>query len=484
MRIDRVIQTHERTMDYQQKESVYQELLAEYSQKDAMAEEFPIVMDVKWGLHYVPEKMGNSEMKQKMENSEMIRKKTAQIAAEILCTNPHSLKKYENLSLLLDCSCTSGADKKNEQIAELLTEGTPKIRSRTFQELLKPLMLAEDSVLEGKTDEELAQTWEKLGPMLYQCSVLDKIMTEAEQLKIPMEEKAKAEIASFFEKGQLSCQMTMGRASVIANACYAVLNDRDLRKLDREILKKEAKQSGMGLKDYLTDIAELSEHYEKHLRGQLSQKLSQLGYDKPESVMLGNFRGKPYEYPLAIEVLKTGRPVYVIGENRKLLHTVEVLGPDGFLKPVIERKKTVSLEKYLEDAQNSMRKLIKGQKELSESGRKEAQMYMAKAVCFQRLLMEKQAGDSKPGRLGQVIGNDERKFEMAAGFICKDERFQNLTKDITVEAVREFMDTGGERELLRRYVQQQLLGSEPDVRKSPKQKTGPELEPAVLAMGR
>lgn len=483
MRIDRVIQTHNRRSDYREKEAVYQELLEEYSQQDAMTEDFPILMELKWGIQYVPEKIGNSELRQKMEYSEKLREKTAEISADMLCTNPYSLKEYEHLSLLLDQSCNQEADKKNRQIAELLTEGSQKIRDRTFQELLKPLMLAGNSVLEGKTDEELVKTWEQLAPVLCQCSVIDKIITEAEQLGVQVKGETRAGLFDFFEKGRLPCQVTMGRAGIIANACYARLNDKDLKKVDGNILKKEAAGANPVLSDYLTDIAELSGHYEEHIRDQLGQKLMQLGYEKSGQAKLGNLRGKPYEYNFAVEVLKTGRPVYVIGENKKLLHTIEVLGTDGFLKPIVSRKQQSAIDKYMEDTTRAIREMLSTGQALSEDISQTARMYMAKMVCFQKLLTEKRMGGGKPGKLEKAIGNDGRKFEKAANMICQDERFQELTKDITIEKLIDFVNAHGEQELLQRYVQAQILENVTNVPKAvPKKKAEPVEKEAIPAL--
>ncbi|MDD6207617.1 MAG: hypothetical protein PUB10_03740 [Clostridiales bacterium] len=466
MRVDRVVQMHEKISDYRQKDKVYHEILDEYSVADTTAEDLITSLEVKWGLQYTPEKLGNSEIRQKAECSDRFRKKVADMAARILCTDCHSLNEYKNLSTLLDYSCTPEADRRNQQITKLLTQGSQKVKDRTFLELLKPLTLAQNSVLEGKTDEELVENWEQLAPALYQSNQLEQIVAEAETLDIGIKPEMKQQLQQFCDKAKLPCMMTLNRAGIIASPYYARINDEDLRKLDSSVLRETAKEASFTLADYLNDIEQLSHRYEEHIRDQLGRKLAQLGYQEPGKTVLGDLRGRPYDVDKAVEVLKTGRPVYVIGEKRKLLHTIETVGNDGFLKPIGNKNHPPSLEKYLADARKAAQKLAASGQTLSEEGRQEARMYMAKMVCFQKLLNEKRLGNGQPGRLEKAIGGDEQKFARTAERICQDAVFQKITNDITTKSLEEFINTRGEQELNRRYIK--ALAAEKAADSSPK----------------
>ena len=53
----------------------------------------------------------------------------------------------------------------------------------------------------------------------------------------------------------------------------------------------------------------------------------------------------------------------------------------------------------------------------------------------------------------QAIGEDKEKFMKAANMIYKDSVFEELTKNISLEQLEEFVNNHGEVELNRCYVQ-------------------------------
>jgi hypothetical protein len=210
----------------------------------------------------------------------------------------------------------------------------------------------------------------------------------------------------------------------------------------------------MTLKDYLSDNIEIIKYTDEHIREQLLDKVQQIGYKKPEDAVLGNIRGRAYEYEDAIEVLKSNRPVYVIGENRKLIGVIESSGRDGFLKPISIRKQNTLIKDYMEKAKQAVQQMVSENKPLSQEGQKAARYYMAKVVCYERLLNDKKMGN---GSLSQVIGDDEKKFQKAATMIYNDPVFEKLTDKISLEQLEDFMNNHGEKELNRQYIRESMV---------------------------
>ena len=255
----------------------------------------------------------------------------------------------------------------------------------------------------------------------------------------------------FQEKSGLSMEMLSSRAGVISSIYYPVIHEEDVQKMDGTMLKSIAEKAPMTFQDYLTDNISIMEHLESHIESQLDEKLRQIGYKNPKEAMLGNIRGKRYEYPMAIAVLKTKRPVYVIGEDRKLICVVETAGQDGFLKPIANQRQQMIMSDYLEKAKLLIQNMLKEERTLSEEGKKTARMFMANMVCYEKLITEKKLGQ---GSLYQVIGEDKDKFIKAANMIYKDPVFEELTKNIALEQLEQFVNNHGEAELNRRYVQE------------------------------
>ena len=129
---------------------------------------------------------------------------------------------------------------------------------------------------------------------------------------------------------------------------------------------------------------------------------------------------------------------------------VEVAGQDGFLKPIVNQKQTMIMNDYLEKAKELIQNMIKENRPLSEDGVKTARMFMANMVCYQKLITEKKLGQ---GSLYQAVGEDKEKFMKAANMIYKDSVFEELTKNISLEQLEEFVNNHGEVELNRCYVQ-------------------------------
>ena len=84
-------------------------------------------------------------------------------------------------------------------------------------------------------------------------------------------------------------------------------------------------------------------------------------------------------------------------------------------------------------------------------------MYMAKMICYEKLITEKKLGQ---GNLYQAIGEDKDKFMKAANMIYKDPVFEELTKKIDLKRLEEFLNNHGEVELNRRYVQELMIGKQ------------------------
>lgn len=457
MRVDRIVKQYRAVGDYREKEKVYTEIFNDYSVADISVTDFTVLLESEWKIKYTPEKIGKSEIKQKEENSRILRSKIAELSAGRICTDVYELKDYENLALLLDYSGTAEADERNKAYSRIFMHGSVEEKTALFWEKLKPLLELKESVLEGKTDDELAKNWEVWQPLFEQFSVLDKITEEAVSVGVKIEPKLTERMNSLWEKSASSIGMLNSRAGVVASAYYSVINEEDIQKMDEAVLRKMTNRMSMTFKDYIADNLEIIEGLNSHIENQLSEKLKQIGYKHPKEAVLGNLRGKSYEYNMAIEVLKSKRPVYVIGKERKLVCVVEATGRDGFLKPIANQKQNVLMSDYLEKARELIKKLIEEKRPLSEDGVKSARMYMAKMVCYEKLRNEKKLGY---GNLYQAIGEDEQKFVKATNMIYKDPVFERLTQNIGLEQLEEFVNNRGEVELNKRYVRELMAGKQ------------------------
>ena len=450
MRVERILKQYETVSDYREKEKVHIRILEDYSVADITLSDFAVLLETNWKIKYTPKKVGNSEMRIREENSKILRNKIALLAAGKLCTNVYEMGKYKHLALLLDQNGTQEADKKNQKDIKVFMEGETEEKTKLFWEKLQPLMDLKESVLEGKTDEELVENWDTWQPLFEQFGVLDKIVEEALQIGVEIKPEIINRMNEFQKKSSLSLEMLSSRAGVISNIYYPIIHEEDVQDIDEKMLKNIRGKVPMTLQDYLTDNISIMEHIESHIENQLSEKLKQVGYENPKKAALGNIRGKAYEYSMAIEVLKTKRPVYVLGEDRKLICVVEVAGRDGFLKPIVNQKQPMIMSDYLEKAKVLIKNMIKEKQPLSEDGVKTARMFMANMVCYEKLITEKKLGQ---GSLYQAIGEDKEKFIKAANMIYKDPVFEELTKNVALEQLEEFVNNHGEVELNRRYVQ-------------------------------
>ena len=450
MRVERILKQYETVSDYREKEKVHIRILEDYSVADITLSDFAVLLETDWKVKYTPKKVGNSEIRIREENSKILRNKIALLAAGKLCTNVYEMEKYKHLALLLDQNGTQEADKKNQKDIKVFMEGETEEKTKLFWEKLQPLLELKEDVLEGKTDEELVKNWDTWQPLFEQFGVLDKIVEEALQTGVEIKPEIINRMNEFQEKASLSLEMLNSRAGVISNVYYPIIHEEDVQEIDEKMLKNIRGKAPMTLQDYLTDNLSIMEHMDSHIENQLSEKLKQAGYKNPKEAMLGNIRGKAYEYSMAIGVLKTKRPVYVLGEDRKLICVVEVAGQDGFLKPIANQKQTMIMSDYLEKAKALIQNMIKEKQPLSEDGVKTARMFMANMVCYEKLITEKKLGQ---GSLYQAIGEDKEKFMKAANMIYKDPVFEELTKNVAIEQLEEFVNNHGEVELNRRYVQ-------------------------------
>ena len=450
MRVERILKQYEAVSDYREKEKVHNRILEDYSAADITLSDFAVLLETNWKVKYAPKKVGNSEIRIREENSKNLREKIALLAAGKLCTNAYEMKEYKHLALLLDHKGTLEADKNNQNDIKVFLEGKTAEKTKLFWNKLEPLLELKESVLEGKTDEELVENWETWQPLFEQFSVLDKIVEEALQIGVEIKPEIVSRMNEFQKKAELSLEMLCSRAGMVSSIYYPIIHEEDIQEIDEKMLKSIREKAPMTFRDYLTENLSIMENMQKHIENQLDEKLKQAGYANPKAAVLGNMRGKAYEYSMAVEVLKTKRPVYVIGEDRKLVCVVEVAGQDGFLKPIVNQKQTMIMNDYLEKAKELIQNMIKENRPLSEDGVKTARMFMANMVCYQKLITEKKLGQ---GSLYQAVGEDKEKFMKAANMIYKDPVFEELTKNIALEQLEEFVNNHGEVELNRSYVQ-------------------------------
>jgi hypothetical protein len=282
---------------------------------------------------------------------------------------------------------------------------------------------------------------------------LEKVINEAEQKGIHLEESVRKRIEKFRVETYHPATTMLLRCAVISNVYYAQVSEEDLRRMEITTLREMKNMTSGTISDYLQDMIDVEENYDKQLMDQLTRKVKLLGYKNISEVLLGNMRGREYTPRLAMGVLKTGRPVYVLGENKRLVHVIESAGPDGFLKPIAEKKQEVLLGDYLQKAKVLMHQMSEQKEPLLDEGKKAARLYMAKMVCYEKMLNERRLGG---GKLEKAVGESEKKFNMAVDMIYKDPIFQNLTKDITVDTLRSFVQNHGEKELNRRYVEERM----------------------------
>ena len=450
MRVERILEQYETVSDYREKEKVHIRILEDYSAADITLSDFAILLETNWKVKYVPKKVGNSEIRIREENSKILRNKIALLAAGKLCTNIYEMKVYKHLALLLEHTGTLEADKNNQRDIKVFMKGEVEEKTKLFWKKMEPLLELKESVLEGKTDEELVENWDTWQPLFEQISVLDKIVEEALQIGIEIRPEIVSRMNKLQKKAGLSMEMLSSRAGVVSSIYYPIIHEEDVQGIDKKMLINIREKAPMTFRDYLTDNILIMENMQKHIENQLSEKLKQAGYGNLKEAVLGNIRGKAYEYSMAIEMLKAKRPVYVIGEDRKLICVVEVAGKDGFLKPIVNQKQPMIMSDYLEKTKTIIQNMIKEKQPLSEDGVKTARMFMANMVCYEKLITEKKLGQ---GSLYQAIGEDKEKFMKAANMIYKDSVFEELTKNISVEQLEEFVNNHGEVELNRCYVQ-------------------------------
>ena len=451
MRVERILKQYETVADYREIEKVHSRILEDYSVADITLSDFAVLLETNWRVKYTPKKVGNSEIRVREENSKILRNKIALLAAGKLCTNAYEMKEYKHLALLLNHNGTLEADENNQKDIKVFMEGKTEEKTKLFWEKLQPLLALKESVLEGKTDEELVEKWEKWQPLFEQFSVLDKIVEEALLIGVDIKPEIVDKMNRLQKQAALSIEMLTSRAGIVSSIYYSVIHEEDVQEIEEKMLKSMLDKAPMTFRDYLIDNISIVEHLESHIENQLGEKLKHIGYENPRDAMLGNIRGKMYDYSMAIGVLKTKRPIYVIGEDKKLICVVEVAGQDGFLKPIANQRQNMFMSEYLEKAKVLIKNMVKEQKPLSEEGKQTARMFMANMVCYEKLIAEKKLGQ---GSLYQAIGEDKEKFIKAANMICKDPVFVELTKNIALEQLEEFVNNHGEAELNRRYVQQ------------------------------
>lgn len=453
MRIDRVVQAYDKVLDYKQFHTMCHEIYERYSETSMDALDFVFMIEKHFGKDYVPEKLGYTEIEKKTECSKRMRRKTAEIAAAALCTNTYMPEEYRYMRALMDYSCTKEADESNRKMAEVFLRGEQAEKTDLFWERLKPILSSKESLLEWKTDDELVENWELLALIFYQFQILDKIVAEAKSLGVDLPPEVEDRFTDFQAKGQLPTFMMFCRAGVIANVHYSQINDGDVKKIDVGFLREVMPKFSFTLEDYLRDITELVEYIDENVKDQVKRKLKQLGYKQMTAALLGNMRGRAYEDNMAFEVLKTGRPVYVLGENRKLVYALEVLGTDGFLKPIMNKKRKLLLADYLEKMKALIQDMVQLGQPLSPEGQKTARLYMATMVCYEKLQLERAKGSV---RLWHALQDDESKFAKAVNMICEDENFIKLTEDITLESLQKFVKEHGEKKLNRKYMEMRI----------------------------
>lgn len=451
MRVDRIVEQYRAALSNQGREDVYHTILHDHSVTDISVADFAVLLEANWKVRYTPAKIGHSQMQQKEENSRVLREKIADRAAKVICTERFGLKEYPNLALLLDYSGTPEAFAKNENDCKTLLHGSGEEKTRLFWDRMNPLLGLKKSILEAKTDEELAKNWDKWEPYLTQFTVLDKIVEEAAEIGVLIKPTVSVRMSGLQQESALSIQMLTCRAGIVANPYYSRLNDQDIRKLDRTVLEKITQRASLTLKDYLSDNLDIMKYTTQHIQKQLVEKVQQIGYKNPKDAVLGNLRGQTFDLDTAVEMLKDHKPVYVIGENKKLEAVIESAGRDGFLKPVGSRDHHSPIHEYIEQSKDMVKKMLKENRPLSPEGERAARFFMAKMVCFEKLLNEKKFGS---GSLAQAIGNDDQKFQKAANLICKDPVFEKITDKISIERLHDFVSNHGEIELNRQYIQE------------------------------
>lgn len=454
MRIDRVLKQYQPVLDYREKENIYQQIVKDYSVMNISVSDFAVLMDLKWNIKYEPEKIGKSELTQKEENSKILREKTAKLAARSLCTDLHELKNYKHLALLLDYSATKEAWSQNKKDSEVLVHGSKEEKTALFWDKLKPLLALKKSVLEAKTDGELANRWGEWQPLFQQFRVLDKIVEEAKEVGVEISPKIAGRMKNFQEETKLSIHMLECRAGMAANVYYSKLSEAAIQKIGVSVLDKIAKATSMTLRDYIQDNIDILNCKELHIKKQLQDRLEQIGYSDPKEAVFGNIKGDIYNFEAAVEVLKTQKPVYLMGENKKIIHMIQIAGQNGALKTSGARKKEPTLSDYLKKEEVLMEKLISEKKPLSEEGVKAARLYMAKAVCYEKVLGEKRLGN---GQLYHLLSEDEQKFVKAANKIYRDPVFEKLTKNITLEQLEDFVTNCSGMELNKKYIQELMV---------------------------
>ena len=451
MRVDRVLKRYTPVLDYKEKENVYKQIINDYSVVNISASDFAVLMDVESGMKYVPKKIGKQELKQKEENSKILREKTAELAAGYLCTEPHGLKKYKHLALLLDYSATKEAWNQNKKDSEVFIHGSKADKTKLFWDKLNPLLTLKKSVLEEKKDVELVKNWSEWQPLFQQFCVLDKIVEEAKELEIEISPQVAGRMKTLQENAMLSVHMLNCRAGIVSNVYYSRLNEEDIQKIDKFVLEKISKKVPMPLEDYIQDNVDVLKYTDAHIEKQLQEKLEQIAKKYPKEITIGNIKGQPYEYEKAVEVLKNQKPVYVLGENKKLINMIQLAGNDGFLKTMVNKKQTPLLSDYLKKDEVLIEKMISEKRPLSEEGVKMARLYMAKKVCYDKIVGERLLGN---GQLYRAFAEDEQKFVKASNKIYKDPAFEKLTKDITLEQLEDFVVNGKAIELHKKYVQE------------------------------
>ena len=159
MRVERILKQYEAVSDYREKEKVHNRILEDYSAADITLSDFAVLLETNWKVKYAPKKVGNSEIRIREENSKNLREKIALLAAGKLCTNIYEMKEYKHLALLLDHTGTLEADKNNQKDIKVFMKGEVEEKTKLFWKKMEPLLELKESVLEGKTDEELVENW-------------------------------------------------------------------------------------------------------------------------------------------------------------------------------------------------------------------------------------------------------------------------------------------------------------------------------------
>ena len=264
MRVERILEQYETVSDYREKEKVHIRILEDYSAADITLSDFAILLETNWKVKYVPKKVGNSEIRIREENSKILRNKIALLAAGKLCTNIYEMKEHKHLALLLEHTGTLEADKNNQKDIKVFMKGEVEEKTKLFWKKMEPLLELKESVLEGKTDEELVGNWDTWQPLFEQIRVLDKIVEEALQIGIEIRPEIVSRMNKLQKKAGLSMEMLSSRAGVVSSIYYPIIHEEDVQGIDKKMLINIKEKAPMTFRDYLTDNISIMENMQKH----------------------------------------------------------------------------------------------------------------------------------------------------------------------------------------------------------------------------